>query len=76
MGSSTSSSSSDAITIIKIIVDIIIFIWSRLGDIIEKLRKKRRNRNKTRRQLIEEYNLHQLEENERIAERNKRYYNK
>ena len=51
MGSSTSSSSSDAITIIKIIVDIIIFIWSRLGDIIEKLRKKRRNRNKTRRQL-------------------------
>ena len=73
MGSSTSSSSSDAITIIKIIVDIIIFIWSRLGDIIEKLRKKRRNRNKTRRQ---QYNLHQLEENERIAERNKRYYNK
>ena len=58
MGSSTSSSSSDAITIIKIIVDIIIFIWSRLGDIIEKLRKKRRNRNKTRRQLIEENNLH------------------
>ena len=76
MGSSTSSSSSDTITIIKIIVDVVVFIWNRLDDIIEKLRKKWRNRNKTRRQLIEENNLHQLEENERIAERNKRYYNK
>jgi hypothetical protein len=76
MGSSTSSSSSVTITILRIIFDIVVYAWSRLDDIIEKLRKKWRNRNKTRRQLIEENNLHQLEENERIAERNKRYYNK
>ena len=67
---------STAITIVKIIIDIIIYIWDLLDDIIAKLRKKWRNRNKTKRQLIEEYNLQQLEENERRAERNKSYYNK
>lgn len=67
---------STAITIVKIIIDIIIFVWDLIDDIIAKLRKKWRNRNKTKRQLIEEYNLQQLEENERRAERNKSYYNK
>lgn len=67
---------STAIKIVKIIIDIIIYIWDLLDDIIAKLRKKWRNRNKTKRQLIEEYNLQQLEENERRAERNKSYYNK
>ena len=67
---------STAIKIVKIIIDIIIFVWDLIDDIIAKLRKKWRNRNKTKRQLIEEYNLQQLEENERRAERNKSYYNK
>lgn len=67
---------STAIKIVKIIIDIIIYIWDLLDDIIAKLRKKWRNKNKTKRQLIEEYNLQQLEENERRAERNKSYYNK
>lgn len=67
---------STAIKIVKIIIDIIIYIWDLLDDIIAKLRKKWRNKNKTKRQLIEEYNLQQLEENERRAERNKNYYNK
>ena len=67
---------STAITIVKIIIDIIIFVWDLIDDIIAKLREKWRNRNKTKRQLIEEYNLQQLEENERRAERNKSYYNK
>ena len=67
---------STAITIVKIIIDIIIYVGDLIDDIIEKLRKKWRNRNKTKRQLIEEYNLQQSEENERRAERNKSYYNK
>lgn len=64
------------VTIVKIVLDIIIYITDKLVDIIEKLRKKFRNRNKSRRELIEEYNLQQLEENERMAERNRSYYNK
>lgn len=64
------------VTIVKIVLDIIIYITDKLIDIIEKLRKKFRNRNKSRRELIEEYNLQQLEENERMAERNRSYYNK
>lgn len=64
------------VTIVKIVLDIIIYITDKLVDIIEKLRKKFRNRNKSRRELIEEYNLQQIEENERMAERNRSYYNK
>lgn len=64
------------VTIVKIVLDIIIYITDKLIDIIEKLRKKFRNRNKSRRELIEEYNLQQIEENERMAERNRSYYNK
>ena len=67
---------STALKIVKIIIDIIIYFTDRLVDIIEKLRKKFRNRNKSRRELIEEYNLQQFEENERMAERNRSYYNK
>jgi uncharacterized membrane protein len=64
-----------AIVIAKIL-DVIIYITDKLKEAIEKLRKIFRNRNKSRRELIEEYNLQQLEENERMAERNRSYYNK
>lgn len=72
----TASKVMTVVTIVKIVLDIIIYITDKLVDIIEKLRKKFRNRNKSRRELIEEYNLQQLEENERMAERNRSYYNK
>ena len=64
-----------AIVIAKIL-DVIIYITDKLKEAIEKLRKIFRNRNKSRRELIEEYNLQQIEENERRAERNRSYYNK
>ena len=64
------------VKIVKIVIDVIIYVGEKLIVILEKLRKKFRNRNKSRRELIEEYNLQQLEENERMAERNITYYNK
>lgn len=64
------------VKIVKIVIDVIIYVGEKLIVILEKLRKKFRNRNKSRRELIEEYNLQQLEENERMAERNRTYYNK
>lgn len=64
------------VKIVKIVIDVIIYVGEKLKEILEKLRKKFRNRNKSRRELIEEYNLQQLEENERMAERNRTYYNK
>ena len=64
------------VTIVKTVIDIIIYVGEKLIDIIKKLRKKFRNRNKSRRELIEEYNLQQIEENERMAEQNRTYYNK
>ena len=67
---------SKVVKIVLTIIDIIIYVGDRLVDILEKLRKKSRNRNKSRRELIEEYNLQQLEENERMAEQNRTYYNK
>ncbi len=65
-----------AVKIIKIIVDIIIYVTDTITEVINKLRKKARNRNKSRQELIREYNLQQLEENERMAERNRCYYNR
>lgn len=67
---------SKVVKIVLTVIDIIIYVGDKLVDILEKLRKKSRNRNKSRRELIEEYNLQQLEENERMAERNRTYYNK
>ena len=72
----TASTIMTVVTIVKTVIDIVIYVKDKLAEIIEKLRRIFRNRNKSRRELIEEYNLQQIEENERMAERNRSYYNK
>jgi hypothetical protein len=72
----TASKIMTVVTIVKTVIDIVIYVKDKLAEIIEKLRRIFRNRNKSRRELIEEYNLQQIEENERMAERNRSYYNK
>lgn len=72
----TASKVMTVVTIVKTVIDIVIYVKDKLAEIIEKLRRIFRNRNKSRRELIEEYNLQQIEENERMAERNRSYYNK
>jgi hypothetical protein len=72
----TASKIMTVVTIVKTVIDIVIYVKDKLAEIIEKLRRIFRNRNKSRRELIEEYNLQQIEENERRAERNRSYYNK